>query len=189
MTRSIAVAVLVLFGLSPASNAQSASPDQSREHYAILADKNIFVRNRPPTRTSPRPAGNTRRPEESYALTGVAIQEGRRVAFVENRSTNATQRLLAGASILDGKIVEVGLDSVEFESAGRRIQVRVGRNFLGDVFAASALPATSSTSPTGSTTAPANPGASPVKPDAPLPNDANLSLEERMKLRRQQMAK
>jgi hypothetical protein len=152
--------------------------------YAILADKNIFVRNRPPTRTiTNRGPSSPRRTEEAFLLTGFALQEGRRVAFIENTATGSTQRLLPGDSIAGGKVVAVEFESILFESGSRQVRVEIGRNLLGDRF----TPATPTTGVTngagGSTTAPV---AAPGVPGTPLPGDANLSPEEKMRLRRQQ---
>jgi hypothetical protein len=182
-----AVSCLALAQPSAGQSTPAAQPANSKDHYAILTEKNIFVRNRPATRANRPPSNGIRRPEEMLVLTGIALQEGRHVAFIENRSTNVTQRLLPGAPVLGGNVVAVGFDSLEFESGGKNIQIRVGRNFLGDVSAAPAPPAGATTLPSGSTTAPASAGTAPASP--PLPNDPNLSAEERMKLRRQQMTK
>ena len=53
-----------------------------------------------PRRRQPGDAFCSRaRPEESLILTGITLQEGRHVAFIENSLTHATQRLVPGDSI------------------------------------------------------------------------------------------
>jgi hypothetical protein len=157
-------------------------PADDYARYAILADKNIFVRNRPPTRTiTNRGPASPRRTEEAFLLTGFALQEGgRRVAFIENTATGTTQRLLPGDAIAGGKVVAVDFDSILFESGSRQVRVEIGRNLLGDRFTPASAGGGATNGAGGSTTAPA------AAPGAPLPGDANLSAEEKMRLRRQQ---
>ena len=115
--------------------------------YGILTEKNIFVRNRPPTRAAARPivSAGPRRPEESLVLTGIAIQEGRHVAFIENSATRSTQRLMPGDTVAGGKVVAVDFDGLEFESNGQKVRVAIGRNFLGTTFVAAVVDATATT--------------------------------------------
>ena len=166
---------------APAAPAGAAADDYAAR-YAILADKNIFVRNRPPTRSiTARGSEQPRRAEEAFLLTGIAMQEGRNVAFIENTATGATQRVLSGDPVAGGKVITIAFDALEFEANGRTTRIPIGRNLLGDRFS----PGTNGGGAgAGSATAPA--GANGAAPAAPLPGDPNLSLEERMKLRRQQ---
>ena len=173
---------------APARRSQDFS-----ERYAVLADKNIFVRNRPPTRRGSSGQSAPARPEAMHVLTGITLQEGRHVAFIENTGTRSTQRLLPGESVAGGKVIGVTFDELEFEINGQRVKVRVGRNLLGDVATAPpppAAPAVAATGSNGAATAPA--GAPPSAnadagpPPPPLPGDPSMSPEERLRLRRQQ---
>jgi hypothetical protein len=228
------------------------------DRYAILADKNIFVRNRPATRTPGAQRSVTRRVEETMVLTGIALQEGRHVAFLEDSAAHQTKRLLPGDQIAGGTITEVSIDSMEFEAGGKRIHIPIGRNLLGELAPVVAAPVAESSSSqpavasssgnsgrsasnerdrgrsssrngsnsnsngsnsrdgdrgrdsgngrdsrtVGSSTssrdlrerdpaAPSPEGTITVAPGSPaspaLPNDPNLSLEERMRLRAQQL--
>src|SRR4051812_41201133 len=99
-----------------ASAQRRSSNDDFSEGYALLTDKNIFVRNRPPMRSGSRSSsgdsrGRTRRPEESFVLTGIALQEGRRVAFIEDSAARVTKRMLPGETVAGGKIESVNFDS------------------------------------------------------------------------------
>jgi hypothetical protein len=169
--------------VAPPPPQQQPRVDEYAERYGILTDKNIFVRNRPPTRKGgPPTAERPRRPEESFVLTGLTLQEGRNVAFIENTATRTTERVVQGASIAGGKIIDVRFDSLEFETGGSRFRVGIGRNLLGDVSRGSnggGSAAANSSSP--STTAPAGGTASGSNAAAPSVDDANLSVEERMK--------
>jgi hypothetical protein len=160
-----------------------ATEERFSDRYEILTEKNIFLRNRPRPRSAAREPREPRRVEETFVLTGIALQEGRHVAFIENSGTRTTQRLLPGEAVAGGTVISVELDSLEFETKGRRLRVEIGRNLLGDVFVAETPAAT-----TGPSTTPASAGGSPGgSATPPLSGDASLSAEERMKLRRQQL--
>ena len=167
---------------APAPAAQPAEDFAGR--YGILTEKNIFVRNRPPTRRGGAPvvSSGPRRPEESLVLTGIAIQEGRHVAFIENRATRSTQRLKPGDTVADGKVVAIDFDGLDFESNGQKVRVAVGRNFLGTNFVAGSSTnggnGGAATGPTtGNSAAPAGGGG----------GGGNMSeIERRMRERRQQ---
>lgn len=207
--RVLAPAVAVLAGLCLAAGvwAQSAARDRGpanqdesprpqkrqsfREQYGVLVERNIFVRDR--ARIRPRTSGGSsapsgpRRPEQSFVLTGITMQEGRHVAFIENMGTGTTERVSPGTSVAAGKIVRVELDYLEYEAGGKRTRVGIGRNLAGDVATVLAPAAAPATGPAGTQPAGTQPaGAAPAPGGAPLPGDPNLSIEERMKLRRQQ---
>jgi hypothetical protein len=232
--------------------APAPSPSEKFDRYSILADKNIFVRNRPATRTPGQQRTVTRRAEETMVLTGIALQEGRHVAFLEDSAARQTKRLLPGDQVAGGSIVAVNFDSVEFDANGKRIHIPVGRNLLGEIAPVAAAEPSSSQPAVASSNSPertaadrssngrsrsgsssngnsrdsnngrdrnsrdsrngrdSRPNSTPPRdnlrerdPAAPpvdtavvvpggaaapaLPNDPNLSLEERMKLRAQQL--
>jgi hypothetical protein len=162
----------------PASPQQQRPPDY-RERYGVLVERNIFLRNRsrPPVRTPTTNSSggsstqSTRRPEQSYLLTGIVMEEGRRIAFIENTITGSTERLAVGAAIAGGKIVDVDFHHLEFESAsGQRSKVEIGKTLAG-----------------GERSGSAGAGTQPAESSAPIdPNNPNLTVEERLKLRRQQ---
>lgn len=189
-----------------------AMPAARREdfvkQYAVVYEKSIFLRDHPTFYAASRearpdaPAAAPRRPEESYVVTGIALQEGRRVAFIENTDTGETRRVLDGESVANGKVVSLDPDALEFELAGKRTRVAIGRNLAGDVvFTRPAPPpvtAAASTTPgggSGATSRPAGggmppgplgPAGAPPATGAADPNNPNLSVEERMRLRRRQ---
>lgn len=165
------------------SQQSSSSPQQRppdyRERYGVLVERNIFLRNRsrPPARTPTTNSSESgtrpsRRPEQSYLLTGIVMEEGRRIAFIENTSTSSTERLAVGASIAGGKIIDVDFHHLEFESAsGQRSKVEIGKTLAGGERSSSGGTEVADTQPS----------------DAPIdPNKPNLTVEERLKLRRQQ---
>jgi hypothetical protein len=190
---------------------QSFKPSKYTEQYAVLEQKNIFLKARvawrPPeqrtdrTDRTPGSGGDwrVRRPEESLVLTGIALQEGRHVAFVENTSAYTTTRLTPGQSLASGKIIAVERDHVEYEANGQRLRIDIGRNFTGGVasvgsasvgFTSPGMTVTGSSSAASGTASPAtaaSAGGAAAPAGPPLdPNNPNLSIEERMRLRRAQ---
>jgi len=156
---------------------QSGSREGYRDRYGVLSERNIFMRERG-RRFRPEPSSrpsSSRRAEDSYVLRGVVFEDGAYHAYVENLDRSAMLRLAVGEAVADGKIVQIELDSVEYEQAGRRTRVEIGRSLTGGQVA---YP-TSAPESSGSTT---QPSAGPLL----NPNDPNLTLEQRMKLRRQQ---
>jgi hypothetical protein len=164
-------------------------PSDYSQKYVLLEQKNIFVK----TRRPPPPVGGyrpddrvQRKPEELLVLRGTALQDGRRVAFVENASSYSTSRLTPGSAILSGKIVEVGRDYITYEGDGaRQTRIEVGHNFAGAVATAGGFTPSGSSSSAGggsfTVTGSASASSSAAPPD---PNNPNLSPEEKMKLRR-----
>lgn len=167
------------------SQQSSSSPQQRppdyRERYGVLVERNIFLRNRsrPPARTPTTNSSESgtrpsRRPEQSYLLTGIVMEEGRRIAFIENTSTSSTERLAVGASIAGGKIIDVDFHHLEFESAsGQRSKVEIGKTLAGGERSSSGGTEVADTQPSDSS--------APIDPNKP-----NMTPEERLRLRRQQ---
>lgn len=167
------------------SQQSSSSPQQRppdyRERYGVLVERNIFLRNRsrPPARTPTTNSSESgtrpsRRPEQSYLLTGIVMEEGRRIAFIENTSTSSTERLAVGASIAGGKIIDVDFHHLEFESAsGQRSKVEIGKTLAGGERSSSGSTEVAGTQPSDSS--------APIDPNKP-----NMTPEERLRLRRQQ---
>ncbi len=179
-------------------------------HYALLAEKNIFIKNRPPTRVAvvEVPVVVPARPEATLVLTGIAIQEGRHVAFLENTATHATQRLVPGdaiAGLPNGKVLAVTFDAFEFESGGKPVQIALGRNLLGDVYTPPAPPPAAPPPPPRPPAAPSPPPGAvapqgapqaiypapppPENVNQPVPVDPQTDVEHRMRLRREQETK
>jgi hypothetical protein len=169
-------------------------PSDYTTKYVLLEEKNIFLKSRHVVHRDPngRVPGTDvlppRKPEEMLVLRGTALQEGRRVAFVENLGSNTTSRLTPDSSILSGKITDVGRDYIEYEeNGGRKMRIEIGHNFAGAVAAGGFYPSygggggSSGGSFTVSGSASASSGAAP-----PDPNNPSLSVEERMKLKRLQ---
>ncbi|HEV8608232.1 MAG TPA: hypothetical protein VGQ99_23045 [Tepidisphaeraceae bacterium] len=164
----------------PSSASPSASPaaddnaDPSTfDHYKLLSDHNIFMKNRRPTSRPTRDSRPDRpppRPETAFILTGCTIQDDDKyVAYVENAQTGITLKVSPGDSIATGKVSAIGFDFLEYEAGGQKTRIEIGHNFTGSVASLSTY-APSSGPTTGPTTGPVD--------------ESNLSIEEKLRRRR-----
>jgi hypothetical protein len=189
-------------GLSSSRPSSSSPTRDYRDRYAILSDRNIFVKERSrivPLSDRDRPRSDNSRtrsdtprlppPETSYILTGIVLEDGLVHAYVEDMKGGKILRLSVGDAVARGHITDITIDAVQYTASGQQAWVDLGRDFTGAIpsspsaiYAAAAAAATQAggTSTTGPTSAPSV-GALPLDP-----NNPNLSLEERMKIRRMQ---
>jgi type II secretory pathway component PulC len=167
-------------GSIPAATAPSRQND--RERYSVLTDQNIFLKDRRSRRTATTsserpPMTDLQRlretPEASFVLTGVVFEDGDYRAFIEDAKAGKVLRLSVGEPVARGKLTQIDIDTVAYESSGKTTVINVGTTLTG-------VPYSAFTSAPGATPAP---GAAPSSP-LPDPNNPNLTIEERMKLRR-----
>ena len=111
-------------------------------------------------------------PEASLVLTGVVFEDGDYRAFIEDTKAGKVLRTSVGDSIARGKITMIDIDTVVYESEGKSTMINVGTTLAG-------IPYSAFTATPGATPAPGM-SSTPL----PDPNNPNLTLEERMKLRR-----
>jgi hypothetical protein len=123
-------------------------------------------------------------PEASQALRGVVLEENAKYAFIEDMNTHELKRLQVGEQVARGKVADVTLTDILYESNGKQTRVAIGNNLDG-----APAPLTSSavagypSSPSGPTT----PGVGgPSGPSAPRPPGALSAIEELMRQRRMQ---
>lgn len=182
--RPVAVSILCLTlvagGLMAAdyrSRSRTSAPESYREQYGVVSDRNIFLRNRyrpPTTRPSYTPSGPPRVPEQSFVLRGVVLEDGERRAYFEDARRD-TLKLRTGDPIARGKIAEIDLNAVLYEGPDQQVWVLVGSDLTSRSLAPGAAPIAA----TSDAVATQPSSATSIDPDNP-----NLSLEERMKLRR-----
>lgn len=154
-----------------------ARPVRFEDRYGVLSERNIFLRDRsvrrpvensgPSTQPAPRP------PEESFTLVGIVEEDGLWRAYVEDATRSATTRLTAGDSVARGTVSRIEIDGIEYDQGEKQTWVTIGNNLTGQ--SASGISASmSSTDAAGPTSLPFD------------PNDPNLTVEQRMRLRRLQ---
>ena len=151
-----------------------------REQYDVLVDHNFFLKDRRRATTAPastRPAPKP--PEEMFVLTGVVYEplEDKAFAYFEDLSAGKLVRVATGDKLARGSIAAININAVAFERDGKQVPVLVGDDLTGK--RASVFGSSSSATSSPAAGAP-SPSAAPIDP-----NNPNLTLEERMRLRRQ----
>jgi hypothetical protein len=137
---------------------QSNTPTQPTL-WEQVGERNIFVKG---DQSTPEPQELPPQPPQQFVntpaatqllLTGVAITDYGKIALLENQQEFTVIRVKIGDPIADGKVVDITLDSLEYQNrAGRIIRVEIGYNLAGgEVWGA----AGSASSP-GSSTQPAS---------------------------------
>ena len=162
------------------------------DRYGILCDRNIFLRERgrpaPTTRrydssatsSSSRPAA-----ESTYVLTGIVLEGGQYRAYIEEVNTGRVLRLAVGDAVAKGHVLDIDIDAIAYSANGKGTWIAIGNDLQGKPFNSfpSALSRYMSSSSTSPTSGPSTQGTTPLPID---PNSPNLSVEERMRLRRMQ---
>jgi hypothetical protein len=190
-----------------APSVPTTRPATFKDKYAPISEHNIFLKDRryvPPERRPGFGSGGggsdtprERIPEASFILTGVVIEEGQLRAYVEDSNAGKVLRLAVGDPVARGHIAEIEIDAVAYAGPGQPLWVNLGCDFRGVPIASigggggSSGGGRSSTGYSGSasTTTPSGSGstAAAAAPGAPAdPNNPNLSIEEKMRLRRAQ---
>jgi hypothetical protein len=176
-----------------AAETTPATKQSYQERYGVLSERNIFLRERgrpaPSTRQSDYTSRNSMsRPpaEATYVLTGIVLEDGQYRAYIEEVGTGRVQRLGVGDAVAKGHVLEIDIDAIAYSAGGEGTWVPIGCDLQGKPF--NSFPTAlsrymSSTSSTNSTSRPSTQGAAPLPID---PNSPNLSVEERMRLRRLQ---
>jgi hypothetical protein len=151
------------------------------DRYGILEDRNVFLKDRTQKPVAPTPTTQpTRRtPEESFVLTGIALEDEGRRAHFENPDTLVVTRVAPGDSLANGRIGEIDIDAVAYDRGDTRTWIEFGADLTGKQ---SILMAMRISSPSSISTT------QPVVADVAglNPNDPNLTPEQKMKLRRAQ---
>ena len=213
MTRTfVAIALLAASGVAHAASApatapssQPARPQSYSDRYSILSQRNIFLKDR--SRGSGGRSGDgrndpsttqaslqpSRRPiEEQMVLTGIVEEGGQYRAYVEDSAAGAVIRVSTGDRLAHGRVARIALDSIEYEPQssggveGKKTLIAIGSDLTGREvsFSASAFASSASSAAAGAAASTAPSGAEGLNP-----NDPNLTMEQRLKLRRLQELK
>ena len=120
--------------LKAATNAKPGTWDA----YRLLAQRNIFVRDRRLPRTDRRSptrpeaaADAARDADRQVVLTGITRQGDEFVAFFENLRTGKTLRVPAGAAVGAGTLRTIGLNAVQYERGGETARITIGYSLAG----------------------------------------------------------
>jgi hypothetical protein len=179
----VALAGAVLAANAPAQNRSAATrparPSRAdfERQYNVVIDNNIFLRERgrtysPPVRREPdtQPATAPAPGEEqTYALRGVVFEGDDLRAYFENLGDNTIVRVEPGDAIARGRVIEISVDAVAYESGGELTWIEIGHDLTGTARVAATQP-----SGVGGATQPASGG-----------DPRTQSVEEMMRQRRQ----
>jgi len=167
----------------------AGDPAESWDRFRLLAERNIFLRDRRPPRPPrvgpPRPVADDR--DRRLVLTGTALCGTEFVAFFEDVRSGETFRARAGATVGTGRLHAITLDGVEYETGGKTTSVEIGFSLAGE---AASLPTRRTTvtaepdlSPTEAETPPQlrpeTNGQEPPKPEATAPADGTSTAEQK----------
>ncbi len=133
IAHALIVAVLLSL-LTTAGTAESADLT-GWERYSILAERNIFSRDR--WKPAPLPGESVPlpppAPERYVVLTGIVKQGGEYTAFLEDIRTGVTDKAKIGDAVIKGRVKNVALDriEIEYEKDARTTVIHVGMNLEG----------------------------------------------------------
>jgi hypothetical protein len=187
---------------------RTSSDDPFIQQYGMLSEYNIFLR--PPDR-GPRPERPTPppqiplEPEQTFVLTGVVFEEdlGMYRAYIEDVNRGTVLKLNVGDTVARGKVGEILLDAIYYDREGVQTWVDVGSYLtgapVGSISQARVNAAFNRSGWVGWGQGQQNPGsgqdgtrgggtlaAPPSSFNLNDPSLANLSIEERLRLRRLQ---
>lgn len=107
--------------------------------YRLLAQRNIFVRDRRLPRTDRRlptrsaAAESAMDADRQVVLTGITKQGDEFVAFFENLRTGKTLRAPAGTTVGAGTLKAIGLNDVAYERGGKTARITIGYSLAGSL--------------------------------------------------------
>jgi hypothetical protein len=142
------VGLLFLLGaIASASGNPSGTLAAKWDDYRIIVDRNIFLKNRTMAASAKSPAKRSTaklpnwpivmmpvyRPEHDIVFVGAIQRHGEYIAFMENTRTGITFRALVGDSMAEGRVAQIALDSVVYESHGRKVRIEMGHGLDGDI--------------------------------------------------------
>jgi len=189
-------------------SADSKPPEKSFNDYKIIWEQNMFVKDRRKPNTSATRGSRggsdvrtTRAVETLFALRGVVFEESKFYAYLEDMSAGKMLRLTVNDPIAKGKIADIEIDAVAYESNGQTTWVTVGTDLRGQSAVlpssdsyGSSQPARVTPTPTrtpGTASAtddenPEDPGTNVTPPATTAADPSTMSLEEKMRQRRLQ---
>lgn len=128
----VCAGLLVLPGQAEEGTEKSSAKTFRYDDFKVIAQRNMFSRNRRSYRPQPRVE---RRPVRKsvvlsvYVLKGVAVNDGQKVAFIEEEVSGETLRAIAGDEFLNGRITDVQFTHVLFEENDQTKTIGLGEMF------------------------------------------------------------
>lgn len=179
--------VLVMVSSVEAQSRRSSQGSDLPEEYQVIASRNMFLRERQRPREPSTQPVVTRPietppdiPEKRFVLRGVVLEEEGIRAYFENGSGQII-KISPGDPIATGHVSQIMIDTVAYMMPDGEVrQIEIGQNLEG-MRVSAPINRASSTGSTSASTSGTGSGNT-----ASGGETGNLSLEERMRLRRQQ---
>jgi len=114
----------------PDFSSSATMPDD----FAVLNLRNIFYKGHLPSPESDSQGSRSFEPhsvETMYIFNGVTITDGKPIAFLENTDSGAVTQVHVGDTIARGKIVNIALDSLDYQAGGKVTRVQIAQNLAG----------------------------------------------------------
>jgi hypothetical protein len=117
---------------------------KSWDDYKVIAEKNIFSRNRTKTVVLTEEQRQAMAvPEQRYhTLRGITKQANGYVSFIEDSRTSGVTRYRKGDAVAEGKIADITLDNISYKNSGKTLKVEIGMNLEGQISATGAQTST-----------------------------------------------
>jgi hypothetical protein len=186
-------ALLFLILACVGASAQERKP--SYDSFKLVRTRNIFDPNRRAMRTESRePRSEGRSRPNWISLTGVMVSNEKSLAFFNSSRSDGRKVAGIGETVADFKIVAITPLQVEWEHAGKRSVLAVGRQIelsgttVEPVDTAPALPGEDSNA-SHPADGSATPPASSTAPPAGVPGDKNDVLRRMMERRQKELSK
>jgi len=178
---SLGLALILCVGLpAQARPEEQQSQATSWDRYKVLAERNMFLRDRAAAQRAASRAAPVYPPEHFIVLTGIVRQGEEYIAFLEDTRSKATSRVGADGPAAQGRIVRVALDYVEYEKDGQTLKVEMGQSLEGGPPGRPAAPDTSAAAG-----AAADKSAGTAPPAANAGSEDENAVLERLRQRRQ----
>jgi hypothetical protein len=128
--RIIGLSILMWSTAGLVSGGEIKNTSKTWDDYKVIAEKNIFSRNR----IKDVPVSEVQQPvvvipeQTYYTLRGITRQSDGYISFIEDERTMAVTKVRKGEKIGGGKVSNIGLDDISFEYGGRTVKVEIGMN-------------------------------------------------------------
>jgi hypothetical protein len=147
-----------------------------RERYGVLAEHDIFMRDRTRHVRVATTRSGFATPEQAFVLTGIVFEDGEYHAYLEDLQRSESMKVRIGDAVARGQVGDIQMDALQYTGPGGSTWIGIGNNLSGGEVG----------SVSDARIAAAASGGSSTQPSSMPANIANLSVEERMKLRRMQ---
>jgi hypothetical protein len=141
----LASAGVVMLGMNLSAVAQTdattqperiviAPPKPIAVEFYLLTERSIFIKGRQTVYSGSDDGGGhsgAAKTEDTQIFNGATNTDFEMKAYIEDTTSGTINEFKVGDSIAKGKIVDITLDSLEYESGGKKTKVLIGQNLSG----------------------------------------------------------